>query len=122
MLYRVLAELVLLLHLAFIGFVVAGGLLVLRRRWLAWLHLPSLAWGTWIELAGGICPLTPLENMLRRWGGQSGYGGDFIEHYLLSLIYPVGLTRELQWSFAVALLVFNVIVYYGVWRRNKLNA
>ena len=82
-------------------------------RWprLLVLHLPALAWGVWIEISGGICPLTPLENSLRRAAGQSGYSGGFIDHYLGGLIYPAGLTREAQWVVAGVLLAINVVLY-----------
>lgn len=111
MLARVAADLVVLLHFGFIMFVLAGGLLVLRHPRLAWLHLPAVAWGAGIELSGGICPLTPLENALRRAAGEAGYAGGFIEHYLLPLIYPAGLTREVQIALGLFVLLANVLVY-----------
>lgn len=115
---RLLADAVLLAHLAFILWAVFGGLLVLWRRRLAWLHLPALAWGVWIELSGRICPLTPLENHWRRLAGEAGYPGGFIEHYLLPLIYPAGLTRSGQLLLGLGLLAFNVLIYAGVcWRQ-----
>lgn len=116
MVYRALADAVLVLHLAFILFVVLGGLLVLRRRWLVWLHLPVVAWGILIEFAGWICPLTPLENWLRTQGGDRGFSGGFINHYLVSLIYPEGLTRELQWLLGALVLAINAGIYFRVWR------
>jgi uncharacterized protein DUF2784 len=120
--YRALADAVLILHLAFILFVVLGGLLVFWRRRLAWLHLPAVAWGILIELAGWICPLTPLENWLRMQGGERGYSGGFIEHYLASLIYPDGLTRELQWLLAALVIAINAAIYFRVWRRGQARA
>ena len=84
----------------FIAWVVLGGLVVLRWPRLAWLHLPAVAWGVWIELTGGVCPLTPLEQRLRLAAGEAGYSGGFIEHYLGALIYPAGLTRGTQWMLA----------------------
>jgi hypothetical protein len=111
-----LADAVLFLHLAFILFVVLGGLLVLLRRWLIWLHLPAVFWGILIEFAGWICPLTPLENWLRVQGGGNGFSGGFINHYLVSLIYPDGLTRELQWLLGALVLAINAAVYFQVWR------
>ena len=96
MLYSILADTVLLFHLAFIVFVGVGGLVVLRWAKVAWIHLPIAAWGVWIELSGNICPLTPLENALRRMAGEQGYSGGFIEHYILPIIYPPGLTRGVQ--------------------------
>ncbi|MGH8135901.1 MAG: DUF2784 domain-containing protein [Steroidobacteraceae bacterium] len=116
MIYRAFADAVLVLHLAFILFVVLGGLLVLWRRWLIWLHLPAVAWGILIEFAGWICPLTPFENWLRMQGGDRGFSGGFISHYLLSLIYPAGLTRALQWLLGTLALAVNAAIYIRVWR------
>jgi len=121
MLYRLAADAVLAAHLAFVLFVVCGGLLVLRTPRLAWLHLPAVAWGAYVELSGSICPLTPLEVTLRRGAGEAGYGGDFIEHYLVSLIYPAGLTRELQMALGAAVLLLNLIVYFILWRRRSIR-
>lgn len=117
--YRLLADAVLVLHLLFVAFVVAGGLLALRWPRAAWLHLPALAWGLAIEFIGWTCPLTPLENTLRRWGGEAGYGGGFIDHYLLPLLYPPALTRELQWTLGAGLVAFNLLVYALVLRRRR---
>ncbi|MFN4063805.1 DUF2784 family protein [Azoarcus communis] len=117
MTYRFAADAVLVLHLAFILFVLAGGLPVLRWPRVAFAHLPAAAWGIHIELSGGLCPLTPLENTLRAWAGQAGYEGSFIEHYLLPVIYPDGLTRELQLALAGTVVVVNVAVYSWVLRR-----
>ncbi|MGD8699270.1 MAG: DUF2784 domain-containing protein, partial [Gemmatimonadales bacterium] len=96
MIYRLLADLVVLVHLAFVVFAVAGAVLVLRWRWVLWLHLPAVVWAALIEFAGWICPLTPLENRLRILSGGAGYRGGFIEHYLLPILYPSGLTRGVQ--------------------------
>jgi hypothetical protein len=111
MFYRWLADLVLALHLAFVVFVVLGGLLVLRRPGLAWVHLPAAAWGVVIELAGWICPLTPLENWLRLRGGEAAYQGDFIGHYVAAVLYPAGLTRGLQIGLGLFALAVNAAVY-----------
>lgn len=119
MIYRWLADLTLVVHLVFIGFVVAGGLLVLRWPRLAWLHLPAAGWGVLIEVAGWFCPLTPLENHFRRAAGQAGYAGGFIEHYLTAAIYPAGLTRTVQWGIAAGVVLVNVAVYYVIWRRRR---
>jgi hypothetical protein len=106
-----LALLLVASHLAFILFVVGGGFLV--RRWprLAWLHLPCAAWGVFIECSGRVCPLTPLENLLRRRAGQAGYAESFIEHYLLALVYPEGLTPALQLAAAALVVAANALAY-----------
>jgi hypothetical protein len=119
--YRLLADAVVVLHLGFVLFVAAGGLLALRWRWVPWLHLPALAWGGWIEFSGSVCPLTPLENAWRSAGGEAGYGGSFIDHYLLPVLYPEGLTRDTQWALGAALLLFNAAVYALLWRRFHLR-
>lgn len=119
MLYSLLADAVLLFHFAFILFVGGGGLLWIWWKRAPWLHLPVAAWGVWIELSGNICPLTPLENRLRRMAGEQGYSGGFIEHYLLPVIYPSGLTREVQLVIAALVLVLNLTIYGLVWRRRR---
>lgn len=111
MAHRILADAVLVMHLAFILFVVAGGLLVLRWRGVAWLHLPAVAWGALIEFMGWICPLTPLEVWARSQAGETGYTGGFIEHYLLPVVYPAALTRDLQIVLGTLVLIVNVLVY-----------
>jgi len=121
MLYRLAADAVLAAHLAFVLFVVCGGLLVLRTPPLAWLHLPAVAWAAFVELSGSICPLTPLEVTLRRGAGEAGYGGDFVEHYLVALIYPAGLTRQLQMAIGAAVLLINLLVYFVLWRRRSIR-
>jgi hypothetical protein len=118
MLYRILADGVLVLHLAFIIFVVLGGLLVLRWPRLVWVHLPVAAYGVLIELVGWVCPLTPIENRLRHLGGQAGYSGGFIEHYLLPLIYPSRFTYGVQVALGVAALAVNALIYAWVIRKN----
>ena len=119
MTWRVLADAILVLHFAFIAFVVLGGLLVLRWPRLGWLHLPAAAWGAGIAFIGGICPLTPLENHLRVLGGESGYSGGFIHHYLTSLIYPSGLTRTVQIGLGVFVIAVNVAAYAVLLRRRQ---
>ena len=114
MLSRLLADAVVLLHLAFVAFAVAGGLLVLRWRRVALLHLPALAWAAFVEFSGRICPLTPLENALRAAAGTAAYEGGFVEHYLLPVLYPAQLTRELQFLLGTGLLAFNLAVYAAV--------
>lgn len=115
MVYRLLADGVLLLHFAFIVFVAAGALLVWRWRRIAWLHVPAVIWGVYVELAGRICPLTPLENHLRRLGGEAGYGDDFVAHYLLPLIYPTALGRDTQAWLGLVALGLNLAAYGGLW-------
>ncbi len=117
MFYRIAADAVLVLHLCFILFAVLGALLVLRWRWLAWLHLPAAVWAAMIEFAGWYCPLTPLENSLRHAGGEQGYSGGFIEHYLVPLIYPSGLTRELQLVLGLIVIAINLTLYGFLLRR-----
>lgn len=117
-----LADLVLVAHLAFVAFAALGGLLALRWRRVPWVHLPAVAWGAFIEIRGGVCPLTPLENRLRQAAGGSGYKGDFIEHYIVSVLYPSGLSRDAQFVLAALLLVLNLVVYAVVWRRGRRRA
>ncbi len=119
MLDRVFADGIVVLHLAFIVFAVAGGLLVARRAALAWLHLPAVAWVAWLEFTGAICPLTPLENLLRTRAGQSGYAGGFIEHYLIPVIYPTGLTTGIQAVLGALVVALNAAVYLWMWRRHQ---
>jgi len=109
--YALAADLLVVLHLCFILFVAVGGLLILRWPHLAWAHVPATVWGTLVELEGWICPLTPLENGLRRSAGKAGYSGGFIEHYVLPLVYPPGLSRNLQIGLGVALLTINSLAY-----------
>lgn len=119
MVYRALADFVVLVHAAFVAFVIFGALLVLRRPLLAWLHVPAAVWGVLIEFAGWTCPLTPLENALRLRGGEAGYSGGFIEHYLLPILYPGGLTRNLQIVLGSLALALNLAVYGLVFARRR---
>jgi len=119
MLYGLLADLVLVAHLAFVGFVVLGGFLVLRWRRLAWIHVPVALWGGAIVVTGFTCPLTPLENRLQQLGGRAGYQGGFIEHYITAVIYPAGLTRQTQIVLGTAVLALNLIVYWRVLARSR---
>lgn len=119
MAWRVLADLVVLLHLLFVAFAVMGGLLALRWRWMPWLHLPALGWAAFVEFTGRICPLTPLENRLREASGAAGYTGGFVEHYLLPMLYPADLTRQLQWTLGAGLVAFNLVVYALLWWRRR---
>ena len=119
MAWRLLADAVVLLHLLFVAFAVAGGLLAFRWRWVPLAHLPALGWAAFVEFTGRICPLTPLENTLRAAGGDAGYTGGFIEHYLLPVLYPAALTRELQWTLGAGLVAFNAVAYLLVWRSRR---
>ena len=117
--YRFLADAVVLLHLAFVVFVVCGALLVVWRRWFAFIHLPAAVWGVYIEFSGRICPLTPLENHLRALAGDAGYSGDFVERYLMPVLYPPGLRRDVQITLGLFALAVNAAVYFSVWRRTQ---
>ncbi|KJU76791.1 DUF2784 domain-containing protein [Ectopseudomonas chengduensis] len=121
MLWRMAADALVLVHLSFILFVLLGGLLLLRWPRLIWLHLPAVAWGIVVECLHLGCPLTPWENQLRRMAGQSGYDGGFIEHYLIPLIYPAGLTPQIQIGLGAIVVLVNLAVYtWLIWRwRNK---
>ena len=117
--YRLLADLVLILHAGFVAFVVLGALLALRWPRVAWIHVPVVLWGAGIEFVGGICPLTPLENHWRRLAGELGYPGGFIEHYIVSALYPDGLTRNVQFVLGALVVVVNVAIYAWVFRRSR---
>ena len=117
--YGALADFLVFVHLAFVAFVVLGGLLVLRHPRLAWLHIPAAVWGVLIEFTGGVCPLTPLENALRLRGGEAGYTGGFIDHYLVPLLYPAGLTRNTQLILGALVLALNVAVYTALFVRSR---
>jgi hypothetical protein len=116
MLYRILADVVLLIHFAFVIFTVSGALLAYRWRWVIALHLPAALWAAYIEFSGGICPLTPLENSLRVKSGAAGYAGGFIGHYLLPILYPAGLTRDTQIMLGIAVLIINLAIYWRLFR------
>lgn len=119
MAYALAADGVVLLHGLFILFAVLGGLLAAWRPWIAALHLPAAAWAAVIEVSGRTCPLTPLENRLRDLAGENGYGGGFVEHYLLPVIYPPGLTPAVQWTLAGLVVATNVAIYAWVLRRRR---
>jgi hypothetical protein len=117
MMLRLAADAVLLLHLLFILFALLGGLLVLHKRWLACLHLPAVGWGAVVELLHLQCPLTPLENSFRLAAGEAGYSGGFVEHYLLPIIYPAGLTPAVQLWLGAGVLLLNALIYsFVLWR------
>ncbi len=119
MLYRLAADTVVFLHFAFTVFVVLGGFLAWRWRRLAWIHVPAAVWGAFIEFAGWICPLTPLENHFRRLAGEAGYTGGFIEHYLLPVLYPRGLTPTIQIILGIIVVVVNGYAYWVYFRRRR---
>lgn len=118
MIYRLLADVVVVAHLLFVAFAIFGGLLLLRWRRCAWLHVPAAAWAVVVELAGWVCPLTPLEIWLRVRAGGTGYVGGFIEHYAVAILYPPGLTRGVQIALGLGLLVGNAAIYAWVLRRS----
>lgn len=111
MMYSLAADLVLVMHFLFIAFALGGAALVLRWRWLAALQIPAAVWAALIEFRGWICPLTPLEQTLRRAAGETGYEGGFIEHYLEPVIYPAGLTPEIQTFIGLIVVMLNGALY-----------
>jgi hypothetical protein len=116
--YSLLADLVLIVHLVFVAFVIFGGFAALRWPRVAWVHIPVAIYGALVEFIGFICPLTPLEVSLRQRGGEAGYQGGFIEHYITAALYPTGLTREIQIVLGVSVLVLNGIIY-TIWIRRR---
>jgi len=121
MIYRLLADSIVLIHLAFVIFAVFGGLLYIWWRKIIWLHVPSVLWSGLVETVGWICPLTPLENRFRIQSGAAGYSGGFIEHYIIPLLYPAGLTRDIQIILGVLVILVNVLIYGFVFKRYKLK-
>ena len=119
MVYRLLADAVVVVHLAFVAFVVCGGLLVVWRRWTAAIHIPAAIWGVYIEFSGRICPLTPLENHLRALAGEAAYSGDFVERYLVPVLYPPDLRRDVQIGLGLFAMAVNAAVYVYAWRRSR---
>jgi hypothetical protein len=118
-LYHFAADGVLIVHLGFVLFVMAGGLLVLRWAKLAWLHVPAVVWAAFVEFTGRPCPLTPLEVVLRQQAGEAGYESDFIDHYIVSLLYPAELTRDTQTILGGVVAVVNVLIYVAVVARGR---
>ena len=114
--YPLLADLVVLFHVAFVVFAVLGGLLALRWQRFLWIHLSAVVWAASVEFAGWVCPLTPLENWLRERGGENAYRSDFIARYILPVLYPEGLTRELQIALGVFVILVNLAIYSWVLR------
>jgi hypothetical protein len=122
MIYRLLADVVVAVHFGFVLFVIFGGLFALRWPKAAWIHVPVALWGAGIEFLSGICPLTPLENHLRRLGGEAGYSGGFVERYILPVLYPsgpAGLSQDVQLVLGSFVVVINAVVYFAVWRRHR---
>ena len=119
MIIRILTDSIVSIHLLFIIFVILGGFLAFYKRWIIWIHLPAVFWGASVELFYWICPLTPLENWLRFTGGQQGYQGGFIEHYLAPIIYPENLTRDIQIALGLSVLAINIVVYSLLFFRKK---
>jgi Protein of Unknown function (DUF2784) len=115
--YHLFADLVVIVHLSFVGFVLLGGLLELKWRSIVWVHLPAAAWGAIVELSGWICPLTPLENWLWEQAGEAGYRGDFITYYLLPILYPETLTREVQTILGLMVVLLNAAIYWWLWKK-----
>ncbi len=122
MVYRLLADGLVVIHFAFVALVILGGLLALRWPRVAWIQVPAALWGGLIELGGWVCPLTPLEVRFRVLGGEAGYEGGFVDHYLIPILYPRGLTRELQIGLGIAVIVLNLVIYAVVWRRHRRRA
>ena len=118
---RAAADAVLVVHAGFVAWVVLGGFAVARRPALAWLHAPAAAWGAAISFGGWICPLTPLENALRRAAGEAGHAGGFVEHHLLALLYPDGLTRGAQVALGVGVVAVNALAYGLALRRRRVR-
>jgi len=119
MLFRRLADVVLIAHFAFVAFVVLGGLAALKWSRVVWVHIPVALYGASVAVLGFICPLTPLEVWLRRRGGEAGYVGGFVEHYVTATLYPAGLTRQLQIELGITVLVINAVIYAVWWRRRR---
>ena len=121
MIYLLLANLVLMFHLTFVVFVLFGGLLVWRWRWLVWLHLPAATWGATVEFSGWVCPLTLFENWLREQAGETGYQSGFVADFLLPILYPNDLTRDSQLMLGMVVVAFIISMYGWVWRRSKVT-
>jgi len=119
MAHSLLADLVVLLHFSFVIFAVLGALLAFKWRWIIAIHIPAVIWAAYIEFSGRICPLTPLENELRRNAGEESYSSGFVEHYIYPVLYPDGLTREIQLILGVTVLLINIIIYWRLLRQHR---
>ena len=109
--YRLAADSMMVAHLLYIAFVIVGGLLAFRARWILWLHVPAVAWAIYVQYIGRVCPLTTWENQLRGLAGGAGYEGGFIDHYLIPIIYPPGITSGVHLVLGTLVIVFNAGVY-----------
>jgi uncharacterized protein DUF2784 len=114
-----LADAIVVVHALFVAFAVAGGLLVVWKPIVAVVHLPAALWAAWVELSGSLCPLTPLENAWRRAAGETGYSGGFVDHYIMPVLYPAGLTPRIQLGLGVVVLAINAVFYSIAWRRMR---
>jgi hypothetical protein len=121
MIWSRLADVLVVIHFAITVFIIFGGFLTWHRSWIGFVHLPALAWGCWVEISGAICPLTPLENYLRKRGGEAGYQGGFLAHYLGGILYPAHLTAHVQWLLAGLLLALNVAAYSLLLKRRRAS-
>ena len=121
MFFRLASDGVLLVHLAFILFALLGATIAVHWRWVLFVHLPAVVWGCFVELTGRLCPLTYLENYLRIKAGQSGYSESFVEHYVIPVIYPAGLTRNIQFALAVLVIVVNIVIYGWLFVRERIS-
>ena len=117
--YGILADIVVLVHLGFVLFALLGAVLIIWWRWILWLHLPAVFWAIWIELTGGICPLTPLENWLQIRAGQGAYRGNFVDHYLIPVLYPAGLTRHIQFLMGLFVIIINLALYIYIFFQSR---
>ncbi len=117
--YRFLADALVVFHFCFVAFVLTGGVLVLRWRKAAVLHIPAVLWGIWVECAGWMCPLTPLENYLREAAGGVAYQGSFVEHYVMPVLYPIDLTRDFQITLGAVIALINILVYAAAFTRGS---
>jgi hypothetical protein len=121
MYYRLASDSVLLLHMAFILFVLFGGMLTVWWRWIPFIHIPAAAWGFFVEVTAHVCPLTYWENYFLIKAGQSGYPDSFVEYYLLDILYPSGLTREIQLVLAGVVVIVNITVYVWLFFRLRVG-
>ena len=119
MVFQLLADVVVIFHLAFVAFALFGGLLIMKWRRVAWIHVPSVVWAVFIEFTGMICPLTPLENFLRRKSGATGYESGFVEHYIIPILYPESLENSVQIILGILVIVVNADIYAWVFRQSK---